>query len=199
MPVYERLMGVLQFCGSAAMVVGPVGLAYWIVCPLNRITRLAVDRLRFAIADFLALCIVFQGMLAFMLFMPYRERNAGFVILAIVAAGLLWWLGVDHLSRAGIRAARHRIAFLSIVMPMAFIGGPVFVVWTVQLAASLMSGRFNEEWIVTLPAAAGWAALGAACWASGKYTRWLVRQAEISRRGWGEQAETQVNVDGTSE
>jgi hypothetical protein len=196
MTFYERLMGLLQFCGLVAMVVGPVGFAYWIVCPLNRITRLAVDRLRFSIADFLALCIVFQVMLAFIFFMPNRERNAGFAILAIVAAGLLWWLGVDHLSRAGIRAARHRIAFLSLVMPMAFIGGPVFVVWTVQLATSLLSGRLIEDWFVTSPAAAGWAALGATGWACGKYTRWLVRQAENSRRGWDEQAKTRANANG---
>lgn len=163
------------------------GVAYWVVQPLNRVAREGTGKLRFSIADFLALCILYQGLLGSIFFVlptPTRpsEREVGGAIVVLVATGLLWLLGVDHLSRAEISAARHRMIFLAIVMPMAFLGAPLFVLASAHIISSSFHGAWTGNWTGSAPWTAAWMALGIGTLACGQYTRWLVRQVEDRQR-----------------
>ncbi|MBN2475780.1 MAG: hypothetical protein JXB62_14305 [Pirellulales bacterium] len=99
------------------------GIAAWVLEPINRAGRQRHAPLQFMLVDYLCLFVLFQLALALVHAFPSGQFTevAGRLFAygaAWFAFGVMWWLSVQTLSRAGVRNAWRRAVFLACIVPL---------------------------------------------------------------------------------
>jgi hypothetical protein len=176
----EALAAAVGIASLAALVVIP----YWILRPIDRAAKDRRHPYQFTLADFACLFFLVQLSIAPGHFL-FGEEQPQFVYVVVaygwVASGLMWWFGVQRLSRAGVRKAWHRVIFLALVMPATLCGAlgvPAMVVLTIAVmmdegVATLPGGKMISG--VAVPAAVAGAL--AVLWGCARFTRRIVAAA----------------------
>lgn len=153
-----------------------VKLAHWMFAPLERRVLEMTPVRRYQVVDALALMVMLQYTLApaMGLLRAIEARPASLTIwglVAFVVTALVWWAGVELISRAGVAEPRRRFCFLVVGIPATFatslllsFGVPAILIvavatmtpWLITLAIPLSplpwSCRQLMEWIVSAPA-----------------------------------------------
>lgn len=170
-------------CTGAAAIVGYLGMAHWIIRPLDQRAKQRKADAHFSIADFFCLFIALQAPLALIAFYQNDDPYArGFfntlTVLAWIIGPIIWVACSRTLSKAEVTTGSLRILFLGVVLPIVFYGlfpfclGPVLAVLaTVRNDGLLM---FLWDWQVIT----GWSLLGVALIASGLTVRWILHRSE---------------------
>ncbi len=142
-------------CPAAPLAVGGLALAIgrWIFNPVDRTARGRQFPPQYSIADFL--CLFFLIQLPMALVHGYLggtesrrpgaelDRAAPWIldVFAWFACGMMWWLSVRTLSRAGIRNPWSRAIFLVIVIPVALVGALGIPIVTIAILIGLGSAE----------------------------------------------------------
>ncbi|NUQ65694.1 MAG: hypothetical protein HUU20_24755 [Pirellulales bacterium] len=121
-------LGVLAIVGAVAL-----GVAIWVLHPIDRAAREFRAPMQFTLVDFLCLFLLVQLPMALIHgFLNDQEAGIRWMldIYAWFGVGSFWAASVHALSRAGIRNPRHRAIFLGFVAPSAISGVVVLPVLT---------------------------------------------------------------------
>jgi hypothetical protein len=140
---------------------------------------------QYSIADFLCLFFLIQLPMA-LVHGYFRGEGSRFVVneleragpwildaFAWFACGMMWWLSVRALSRAGIRNPWSRAIFLVVVVPVALVGALGIPIVSIAIVAGLGSLAPLSLWGLVLLELV----LVGAVFGSGKYTRRIVAAA----------------------
>jgi len=95
-------------------------IAVWVLRPIHRAARSRRAPAQLALIDFLCLIFLAQLPMAVIGWFGGTFNPRGTWVLYVfgwVACGLLWWVAVRLLSRAGVRQARRRAVFQVFVLP----------------------------------------------------------------------------------
>jgi hypothetical protein len=170
------LIGILVFVGLILVI---AWIGKWILGPIDRAAKHRQAPARVSIGDLLCLFVVVQLPLTAVSQLRGSQDTEThfwmFTILAWVVAPIIWIACALALSRAGITSGKHRFAFMALVLPVVYYGLIPFMVLSLAgVMAFLFDGQVNlaRNW----PWILGWACLGLALAASGRYTNWLVRE-----------------------
>jgi len=117
------MLGPLNFLAFIWMI-ALIVLSWWQIKSFMRLNQWSTRPVHFTSADLLALMVLLSAAAALAI-----HVNAMFGGFAWLFVSAIWWIGVRELSRANIRAARLRLAFLLIALPLAYTS--VFTVPTV--------------------------------------------------------------------
>lgn len=186
------LVGLVIFLPSV------VSLGRWILGPIDRAARAREAPVQYSIADFLCLFVIIQIPLAGAFQFSRNDDPYGlywFLIgLTWIAAPVIWVVATRALSRAGIRGGKHRLAFMGLIVPVAYYGLLPFVVMTILAVAEKLAPNeqpvVHNSWFVET-----WFALGVLLLLSGLYTRWMVRHVE-SNMNHKETEDTKLTISG---
>lgn len=162
-------------------------IGLWVFHPVERAARKRELPPQYSIADFLCLFFLIQLPMALVhgyfrgepsrLFGNDISRAAPWILDAFAwfACGMMWWLGVRTLSRAGIRNPWSRAIFLVVVVPIALVGALGIPILLAVIGTGLDSLQ-PSSWtgLVLLELALIGAVLGC-----GKYTRRIVAAAAV--------------------
>lgn len=172
------IIGILVFVGLIFVI---AWMGKWILGPIDRAAKLRQAPARVSIGDLLCLFVVVQLPLSLVSQLRgHQDTEVHFWILTVLAwvvAPIIWIACALALSRAGITSGKHRFAFMGLVLPVVYYGLiPFMVLSLIGVLACLFEGRLdltrNWPWVI------GWASLGLALFASGRYTNWLVRDLD---------------------
>lgn len=165
-----------------------MGIGLWVFNPLERAARRRELPPQYSIADFL--CLFFLIQLPMALVHGYfggaesrraadeLDRVAPWILDAFAwfACGMMWWLSVRTLSRAGIRNPWSRAIFLVVVVPVALVGALGIPILSAVIVTDLGSLAPFSWWSLVLLLEL---ALIAAVLGCGKYTRRIVAAAAV--------------------
>ncbi len=172
--------GIAVLAGAAAFIGAVYGLGVWVLRPVDRAAQAQQAPVRYSIADFLCMFVIFQIPLAFAYRIPKDEQTRTgywfFVAVTWIMATVIWFTATRALSKAGVATGWHRMAFVGLVVPLAYYGGLPFIMLTYIVVASLFvtdPDTFGRRWI---PAA--WLALGVLLFLGGLYTRWMLKRSQ---------------------
>jgi len=187
----EVLSDVLSFLAVCILVVmigglvsAPVALGAWTLRPLDRAAKSRRCPTQFTIADFLCLFFLMQLSMAGVHSSMSYETESGVIwlldVFGWVSCGLMWWMSVRTLSRAGIRRARHRAVFLALVLPVAFFGSIAaailaFSACTASTDNRMLYGRSPFALLLAIEIA-----LIIGLYLCGRFTRRMVAAASLS-------------------
>lgn len=162
-------------------------IAAWTLEPVNRAARNRRAPVQFMLVDFLCLVVLLQLALALVhAFFSTRDiPTAGWFFAygaAWFAFGLMWWLSVQTLSRAGIRHAWRRAVFLAFVVPLTVYASIAVPVTSLTLLFGFrtpatpdgMPGRLVAM-LVTIDVVSIFVLCGCGC-----LTRWIAAAASPS-------------------
>ena len=113
------------FVGLLVAIIIMVPFGRWILGPLDRAARNRRHPVQFTMLDFFSLLFLLQLPLGVVhSFWSAEETGAVWVLdgFGWFATGLMWWISVRTLSRAGIHKPWHRVVFLLLVLPLAYSG-----------------------------------------------------------------------------
>jgi hypothetical protein len=158
-----------------------IAVGFWILRPIAGLKGTEGRSFRFTISDLLSLCVMFQVPtgLAYGLLSTLGETRVSLAPLAIAifpVSCLYWFLGVSLLTPDALASGAHRMAYLSLVIPMAFIGAPLCIVVAMSVSIALLFANVPNGPLVLMPWAAVGVCLGLAAFASGRYTHWLAQR-----------------------
>ena len=163
--------------GLVGFVVGMAGVAIWVLRPVDRAASAHRHPPQFTLADFL--CLFFLIQLSMTLghsLATWEESQIVWVIdgYGWIAAGLLWWFGVQNLYRAGVHNLWHRTIFLAIVLPITLVGAVAAPVLPIMILVSVAKEGSSPSDLYLLTAAVG---LAFAVYGCGRFTRYVVSRA----------------------
>jgi hypothetical protein len=159
------------------VITGTGGVATWILRPVDEAAKDRWHPAQFTVADLLCLFFLIQlWMTPIHAWVPAEQGPMIWLLdgFAWVASGLLWWFGVQSLSRAGVRNPWHRSIFLAIVLPVSLAG----VLAVPILAILILGAMFLDDGPLPL-----WQAVGieivliGSVYGCGLVTRWIVARA----------------------
>jgi hypothetical protein len=175
----------LVLVAGLALVATLVGIAAvtgaGVLRPLDQAAKKSKLPLQFTLGDFFCLFLLIQlptGLLHFWL-SPLEDPEIWvFDGLAWVCCGLMWWVSVRTLSRAGIRNPWHRGVFLVLVLPVAYFGSIVSaILWPVLCVLAFQDiGRGDLSRVASIGAVQ--VALLTAVFVCRHFTRRMVAAAE---------------------
>ena len=153
-------------------------IAVWVLRPIHRAARSRRAPAQLALIDFLCLIFLAQLPMAVIGWFGGTFNPRGTWVLYVfgwVACGLLWWVAVRLLSRAGVRQARRRAVFQVFVLPATVFGVIVVPVLTVVLLGLAARGLTDREdaWRLAVAAAVDLALFGGLI-VAGPCCRWVV-------------------------
>ncbi len=171
------------------LVIGLVAIAVaigaWILRPLDQAAKSSVRAPQFTLVDFLCLFVLIQLPTGLIHGWLRGTDYPGIWVLdgfGWGSCGMMWWISVRTLSRAGIQNPWHRGTFLLSALPLAFFGSiatPFIVLLLVVSAATNTPAELKEMgWL-----AVAVVALVAALYGCGRYTRWMIRAAHPPMAG----------------
>ena len=169
----------------AVPVVAFIGIAHWILGPVDRAAELRGARARLTLADFFCLFLAVQLPLAFVYQVRDEETKIQFWVLTVitwVVAPFVWFACARALSRAGISNSVHRFIFMGIVLPIVYYGLLPFVVMAGAGAVIVVTEGpmpLVHSWRI----GAVWLGLAAGIALSGLFTPWMVRCATAQNEG----------------
>ncbi|MEX2121089.1 MAG: hypothetical protein WD847_15970 [Pirellulales bacterium] len=144
------MLAVLLAVFAFTLCIGAIGgIGYWILHPLDRAARNRRMPTQFTMVDFLCLVFLVQfpmGVIHAAAGSDERRLVWVFDILAWIATGMMWWISVSTLSRAGVRHTWQRAAFLALVLPVAYFGSIATVVLPFAIFVEF-DGRPAGIWI----------------------------------------------------
>lgn len=168
----------LLVCGA---VVVAVGILYWIMWPLEALSRTRPIRSQFTLSDLLVLFVMLQMIVGTVHYLTIEE--AGFLaadsrplemLLIDGGAALItlvsWWCGVGVVSRAGIDRWWHRAVIVALVVPLGACSALISLFLLILAICSMFSGAARLGWLAAFSA---WSALTAVIAACGLLTRWI--------------------------
>jgi hypothetical protein len=172
---------------AAAVAVLALAIGRWIFNPVERAARRRELPPQYSIADFL--CLFFLIQLPMALVHGYLggtesrgpgselARAAPWVldVFAWFACGMMWWLSIRTLSRAGIRNPWSRAIFLVVVVPVALVGALGIPMLSIAVLIGLHSWT-PAPWIWWALVLLDLVFVGAV-FGCGKYTRRIVAAA----------------------
>ena len=125
----------------------------WTLRPLDQAAKNSTRRPQFTLVDFFCLFILIQlptGLIHGWL----PDYPAIWLLDAFAwgACGMMWWISVRTLSRAGVQNPWHRGIFLVLALPIAYFGSIVASVLPVVLFALVVQGHENGRTIGLLAA-----------------------------------------------
>ncbi len=164
-----------------------VGVAVWVLGPIDRAAKEFRAPMQFTLVDFLCLFFLVQLPMALIHGLLSEDELAARWILDIYAwcaIGAFWTASVHFLSRAGIGNPRHRAVFLSFVAPSAIAGAIVLPSLTAVALVAL--AHFTNPFspgnrIPTTIGTLVYIGLLAAVFFSGRFTRTIVAAAARQR------------------
>ncbi|MGD0896875.1 MAG: hypothetical protein ABR915_03500 [Thermoguttaceae bacterium] len=154
----------------------------WVIGPLDRAARNRRFPLQFSLADFLCLFVLVQLPLAAINWMargggPDQGPEAVVLVVVAAVAGLIWWMGVQTLSRAGIHGVWQRCVVLTVAVPVAFVAGPATCILTPRGLYLL----FGEQDLAGCWMLLAVLLVACAVYGLGRLTRAIVAAAEAQR------------------
>ena len=155
-----------------------VKLANWVTGPVYQSARERRFPIQFTIVDFLCLFVVMQAPMALIHSVHDLPEGARWTadIFLWVFGGLLWFTGVENLSRAGVRRPWPRIIYLMAVLPFAVLGSvaaPLCAVAVVgTFVVGISQGRIEGAILSAFVLASILLPLG--LYGAARYTRWMV-------------------------
>jgi len=154
-----------------------VGVAMWVLRPVDVAARNRRHPAQFTMADFLCLFFLIQlWMTPIHAWVPAEQpwMTWLFDAFAWFSSGLLWWFGVQSLSRAGVRNTWHRSIFLAVVLPVSLSGAMVLPL----VAFAICRMMFQRERVLVIVLWVGIeVALMCGVYACGLFTRRIVARA----------------------
>ncbi len=174
----------LTLAVPAAVAVLALAIGRWIFNPVEQAARKREFPPQYSIADFLCLFFLIQLPMALVhgyfgggrsrFVVGELARAAPWIldIFAWFACGMMWWLSVRTLSRAGVRNPRSRAIFLVVVVPVALVGALGIPIVSIAMVAGADSLPPPTLWGLSL---LGVVLVGAVV-ACGKYTRRIVAE-----------------------
>jgi hypothetical protein len=128
----EPFAVVAFFAFVAGLIYLMARIAQWIFAPLERRSRGLIPVRRFLVVDLLALMAMFQLPLALLAALAKLSEApwGGRIVIGgavFLLTGLVWWAGVELVSRAGVTDSRRRFVFLVVAVPLVFAGVPALV------------------------------------------------------------------------
>jgi hypothetical protein len=152
--------------------------AIWVLRPVDEAARQYKDPNQFTLVD--VACLFFLIQLSMVIGHGWlrgaRPEFVGIIDVYLwIAAAVLWWYGVQHISRAGVRNSWHRAVFLGFVVPATLSAA-------VGIPCVLLGILFwHERPLTTAFLIAVEFLLLAGVYVSGRLTRWIVGKASLSR------------------
>lgn len=173
----ETLRGIVFLMLPFAAVAGALAIIRWISGPLERAAKARHGPVQFTIADLFCLFFLIQLPLGTVRLLA-RDLDAVTVGTmdgyGLLVAGLLWWYGVQTLSRAEIRNPWHHVVLLVFVLPVSLFG--CIAVPLLACAIFVAASDRQPEWTgVALGAEAAAVGLVYLC---GRLTRRFVAAAD---------------------
>jgi len=169
-----------MMCGglflTAVLVTVIVLSGKWTLRPLDQAAKGSTRPPQFTLVDFFCLFLLIQlptGLIHGWL--PDYSAIWGLDAFAWGACGMMWWISVRTLSRAGVQNPWHRGIFLVLALPVAYFGSIVAGALPVVLFALVVEGHEHGRTIGLLAAIE--AALCVALYACGWFTRRIVAAA----------------------
>ena len=172
------LMTLLMLLLGVCVVAAPVGIARWVLRPLDEAARRSRMRLQFTVLDFLCLFVLVQVPMALI---HGISRYTPTIVIALADAfswlcvGSMWFAGVWAMSRAGIHRAADRCLFLVVVLPVSIISVLEFPGWV--LVVHLMTA-FSRPLQEMLPSIVVLTVALAGVYPAGAFMRRMVARTE---------------------
>jgi hypothetical protein len=174
----------LAACGGLFAL--PVGIALWVMRPVDRAARFLRRPTQFTVTDFLCLFFIIQLPMALIHgflkpqdigMMRQQDRMMIWLLDIFVwcACGAMWWGSVRTLSRAGIERPLYRSIFLAVVLPITIFA----TVAAPGLLIGVASGWRSASTSTIALLAGGAVLLVVAVVFCGLYTRWMVARSQI--------------------
>jgi hypothetical protein len=174
----DAFLGILLLTLLSAAIFSFLGIAKWILKPIDDAAKFHNAPIRFSIADFLCLFLAIQLPLTLVHQIQGEETEVHFWVFTILTwlIGPIVWISCARaLSRAGISNGRYRLVFMGLILPVVYYGLLPFVALTyIGVASLLVDGPMQVArwWALLLL----WLAIGVGLAFSGLYTHRMVRQ-----------------------
>jgi hypothetical protein len=192
-PVPQTLQTLLLVSAAVVLLVAilgaTVGVARWVLRPLDEAAKRSNSRLQFTLLDFFCLFALVQAPMAVIHGVVRHTPPAAMALMDVFAwfaVGSMWFLGVWAMSRAGVVRARDRCLFLLVVLPVSIISVLEFPGWCI--VQHLMSGYSVSFWDM-LPLIVVLTGVLAGVYPCGRLMRRIIAETELSPPRDGEREE----------
>ncbi len=172
----------LEFTSLFVSVGSLVFVAWWILAPIDRAAKVYQGSGRITVGDVLCLFIAIQLPLAAINHARGEETEFHFYLLTritCIAAPVIWLTCARSLSRAGVTAAKYRLPFMAIVLPLAYYGLFIFM-WAPILLAAMLTDETPLERLPFFVTLTIWLVIATGMVLSGFYTRWIIRRSRLT-------------------
>jgi hypothetical protein len=173
------MVAFIGICAGIAALLGPVVfIARWILTPIDRAAKSRQAPARFSIADFLCLFIIIQVPLAAINRVSDFDMRFDLwvmVVAAWIVGFLIWHLGAQTLSKAGVRRNSHRFVYLGLILPLVYYGLLPYTVLSCGGVVAFFEQR--QTWAGMGWQVSAWTLLTSLYASSAVFTHWMLNKA----------------------
>ena len=176
-PLWESLeWALLWLLLGVGVVASPIGIAWWILHPLDEAAKRSRMRLQFTLADFLCLFVIVQAPMAMIHGLADGEASIVLDLFAWFCVGSMWFGSVWEMSRAGVQRPLDRCVFLVVMLPVSIVSVIASPALMILLWSAFADPTPIAERVLLVAALAGGAAAAYLC---GLFTRRMVARAAL--------------------